>query len=284
MSETIVHDKPPSWYPLVADLMPGQRRRIQDGKLVSHNGKGWHLYDFREKRSEVYMPELSFAQRVEYAAARRDAESVAVIDNRLPTGTPVLSDWPAEARSWLWKAHLDRQDIVALGAVWCSRMSRVALPLQGVESRYWVARHVQLPSSPPGKVPKYLFPGGISRTEGALYRSQLDTVGKRLVITEDFLSAYRIWRDTGLPALSAMGTSLGPTGLSWVVRNFTNVGIWLDSDEWGQNGARVLRDALGRRGVVAGIIKPGSVREPDPKCLPPDTVRARINSYFGRTQ
>lgn len=277
MSETIVHDKPPPWYPLVADLMPGQRRRIQDGKLVSHNGKGWHLYDFRDKRSEVYMPELSFAQRVEYATARRDAESVAVIDNRLPTGTPVLTDWPAEARSWLWKAHLDRQDIIALGAVWSSRMQRVALPLQGVESRYWVARHVQLPGQPfDKKVPKYLFPAGVARTEGALYRSQLDTVGRRLVITEDFLSAYRIWRDTGLPALAAMGTSLGTTGLSWVCKHATRVDIWLDSDEWGQRGARVLRDALGRRDIEVRIVQPGEVREPDPKRLSPEAIRSRL--------
>lgn len=284
MQDTIVHANPPPWYPLVADLKPGQRRRVRDGQLVSHNGKGWHLYDFREKRSELYQPELTLDQRIEYARLQRDAEAHVVKDNRTPPGTAVLTDWPSEARSWLWGAQLDRSDIRELGAVWSSQLGRVVLPLKGVETTYWVARHIKLRGQQYDKrIPKYLFPGGVPRTEGAFYPAQTNRGPHCLVLTEDFLSAYRISRDCGVPALACMGTSLGATGLAWVRKNYDTAIGWLDSDSWGRDGARTIMDGLARRGLRVSRATQ-NVGEPDPKKLNPEVLRARVFEAYERAR
>jgi hypothetical protein len=280
MHGTIVHDSPPHWLDQVADLKPGQRRRIKDGQLVSHNGKGWHLYDFREKRSELYQPELTLDQRIEFARIQRDTEAAAVKDNRIPEGTPVLTDWPSEARAWLWSAGLDRPDIRVIGAVWSPRLGRVVLPLQGVETRYWIARHIRMKGQPYDKrIPKYLFPGGVARSEGAFYPGRGSD--GRLILNEDFLSAYRVSRDCGTDAFAYMGTSLGPVGLSWIARNYTRVVLWGDSDSWGKDGSRSIMDGLQRRGLRACRVAQED-GEPDPKLLRPDVLAARINEAFER--
>lgn len=271
MTETVFHRNPPPWFNQVRDLLPGQRRRIADGKLVSNNGRGFQLFDFREKQSEVYVPTLSLGEKVAWLKAARDAEVSAIRSSLCPPGSSILSDWPSVARAWLWKAGLHPRDVRALGAVWNSRMQRVVVPLRGLHTSYWLARSMQ----PSKTVPKYLFPAGVSRAEGALFPppDACRSAGAGVVLVEDFLSAYRIHRDTGLAAVALQGTSLPRDIALWLhTAGFSAVGIWLDPDKWGVRGARASKASLALLDIPTLMIT-SSV---DPKCLSPEEIRDKL--------
>jgi len=59
-----------------------------------------------------------------------------------------------------------------------------------------------------------------------------------LVITEDYLSAYRVHKNTGFSSVALLRTMIADKTLSQMYElNFEFVFIWLDPDEAGQEGA-----------------------------------------------
>lgn len=277
MSYTVFHRQPPTWFDKVAHLLPGQRKRIADGKLVSNNGKGWHLWDFREKVSEVYQPELSLATKLEWMRLAQDATTEAAKSTDMPAGGESHpSEWPSASRAWFWSAGLSALDVAQLGPEWHPVMQRVIVPMVGARSRYWIAR--KLPGAGTDmnpKAPKYLFPDGVSRTEGALYYGSPDC--RTWVLTEDFLSAYRIRRDTGYNAAAVQGTSMGPELRSFLLSHAERVILWLDTDKYGQIGQTAIQSQLTQRGMPVGCVKlPATV--PDPKKLEPEFIRSTLSA------
>lgn len=266
-------DREPPWFESVKDLKPGGKRRVADGKLASFNGRAYHLYDFREKTSEVYEPQLTLEQRIAYLRARNDAGQEAAKKTTLPY--PMVKhprDWPNKARVWLYQAGWTDDDIAATRAYWAPRMERVVLPLQMLDgSQRWIARAVD------GESPKYLFPQGMSRGGGAV-RRPLGLPADVAIVTEDYLSAYRVTNALDVDGIAALGTSLDRDALVKIASTYEEVGVWLDPDKWGQAGGTQIRQSLQRLGVDARIMH----SERDPKYLS-DTQIAEVWEKTWRT-
>lgn len=277
MNATIFHSTEPPWFERVKALKPGGRVRLSDGQLVSYNGKGWHLYDFREKQSEVYEPELTMGEKLALALASRTAEAEASASAELPTTGAMYhpKDWPLEARVWFYKAGINNDNIRDLGAFWSPAMRRLVLPYRTVSGEQaWIARDVTWKKGSPGT--KYLFPAGVKRGGGAVFRRDLSGPRAGYVITEDALSAYRAARDTDLSAIAAQGTSLDRDTVTLIatlaLKRSVPVFVWLDPDYYGQRGAAKLRQQFG----VLGIEVRNIVSERDPKLHEPHELREAL--------
>lgn len=275
---TIFHREPPPWFPQVQDLRPGGKRRINDGQLASFNGKAYHLYDFREKQSEVYEPTLTLAERLAVVAAQREAELEATATAALPTQGAMFhtKDWPADARVWFYKAGINNDDIESMGAFWHPSMRRVVVPYRTLSHEdAWIARD---PFPVTGARPKYLFPAGVSRGGGAAFKGEEQPFPSGIVVVEDVLSAFRIAKDTDLLAVAAQGTSLDRHAITQIAANailgHVPVFTWLDPDLYGQVGARRIASSLGNMGVTVRNIE--SAR--DPKLHEPHEIREALET------
>ena len=272
---TVFHRTEPPWFDAIRDLKPGQSRRVTDAQKVSFNGRAYHLWDFREKTSEVYEPQLSLAERLANAQALREAESAAVLSHKLPQPQMLHpQDWPGSARVWMHKADINNEEIMHMGAYWHPSMRRAVLPLvslDGTES--WIARDVGLLLEPGTK---YLFPANSKRGGGAVMSVPCPDSAWRatrpVVITEDMLSAFRVSRDACVTAVAAQGTSLDRDAIVSIARRFSSAVVWLDPDKYGQLGARRIMQQLDQVGVAYRNIK----SDRDPKNLDRDTLKETL--------
>lgn len=266
---TVFHTTPPPWFESVQDLRPGGKRRLGDGFLASFNGKAYHRYDFREKTSEVYEPQLTLAQKLAIRAELAAAQDAAIQSN-VPPG-PAMEhpqDWPAEARAWVHMAGLDNQDVGLINAYWNPDMRRVVVPYETYQGHSsWVARRIA-----DAHGPKYLGPIGGARGGGALYSWDEGLRAKTLVVTEDILSAYRVYRDGAVDALAIMGTSLDRDVIVQITKDYRRVALWLDPDRWGRMGSGILRGAFEQ--LDFPVVRVDSER--DPKNHAPDYVREKL--------
>lgn len=266
--------EPPPWLESVKDLQPGGKRRVADGVLVSFNGRAYHRYDFREKTSEVYEPQLTLTERLALQREQFRAEAAAAESIRLPEGMPHPQDWPDHARAWLHAASINNDQLVELGAVWSPYMHRVVLPLSLLNgTAAWIARST---SGHGGRRlrTKYLFPIGMRKDLGAIYWPK-GAYYDRVVLTEDPLSAFRVSQASSLTVgLAVLGTSLGRDAIVELARWHSEEGVelvtWLDGDVYGQRGARRIRQDLEQLGVPTQNI----VTERDPKLYSDGEIRA----------
>jgi hypothetical protein len=269
IAKTTFHRTEPSWFPLVSDLAPGQSRRIGDGKLASFNGKGYHLFDFRDRESEVWEPQMSLAERLAVRQAARDLELQAASSIELPAPRMYnVRDWPAPDRVWMHKAHLSNQDIKDIGAYWNSQMQRVVLPVTDLfGGKSWIAR------TQDKALTKYLKPSG-SSSNGMFYEAhtmRLDPIA-HIVITEDGLSAYRVARDSYADAVALNGVSLNRDAIVKIASQYSDVAVWLDPDKYGRLGARKVSADLAQLGIQVRRIH----SQVDPKLVPPDTIKELV--------
>lgn len=248
---TVFHREPPPWLSEVADLRPGGKRRLSDGVLVSFNGKAYHRYDFRERESEVYEPEMTLAEKLALLKEVDQAQALAAQDSAMPQVMRHPRDWPVQARAWLHAAGLNNLDIDIIGAGWSPTMQRVILPLEQLDgSQHWIGRRI---TGIAGSGPKYLMPAAMRRGGGAvLWKGPGEALerGRSLAITEDYLSAYRIANDALVPALALLGTSLDRDTLVQIADAGVHPLLWLDPDEYGQRGERELSARLAAMDVA----------------------------------
>jgi hypothetical protein len=93
----------------------------------------------------------------------------------------------------------------------------------------------------PDAKPKYISRFYNSNTDVAWFNNGCKT----LVITEDYLSAYRVHRDAGFTSMALLRTSLTDKTLMQIYDlEFKYVWIWLDSDEAGMKGAAKVSKTL----------------------------------------
>lgn len=265
---TVFHKTEPPWFESIKDLRPGGKRRIGDGYLASFNGRAYMRYDFREKDSEVWEPQMTLAERTANLVALREAEDSAILSSQPPELMLHPRDWPVEARTWLYKAGISNLDIKAMGAGWSPSMARVVIPVRMLDGTdQWVARAWS------ASVPKYLFPEGMKRGGGtALYGKGGPDIGDAVVITEDYLSAWRVTKDSGLPSVSALGTTLDRDAIVKIAAQFSAGILWLDPDYYGQLGARTLLKKFGALDFpVVNVLS-----QRDPKNHEPDEVRTFV--------
>jgi len=83
--------------------------------------------------------------------------------------------------------------------------------------------------------PKYITYYNSSSSKGDA--SWFHTSGKTLVVCEDYLSAYRVHKNTGLSSVALLRTTISDRTLAQIYElEFDTVCIWLDPDEAGMEG------------------------------------------------
>ena len=89
-----------------------------------------------------------------------------------------------------------------------------------------------------GTVPKYLTvfnQAAAGRIDSSWFRNQDNST---LVITEDYLSAYRVHKETGYNTLALLRTTVSDKTLAAISSlGFTHIYLWLDPDSAGIKGA-----------------------------------------------
>jgi len=143
---------------------------------------------------------------------------------------PILAALTTEGAVWLRTNYCNNWDKLFNGIA--GQKHQVALTLLSPEGETigWQVRNLL-----PNTIPKYIthYIDDSKKGDAAwFYKSN-----KTLVITEDYLSAYRVHNDTGLNSVALLRTSISDKTLNQIYElNFENIVIWLDPDEAGIKG------------------------------------------------
>lgn len=244
---------PQTWRHHCPDVAPGRKARVEHdcgtGRtlIVSNGDEGYSAWCFRcNDKGFIPHPAPTLAERLARLVQVRSAEDEATASPALPE--PRVTDpqlWPDQPRVWLYKAGFSNDDIIALGAYWNPRLSRVVMPvMRDGEVVYWQARGFIKERA------KYINPPIDRATLCAKYPGRRHA--SVLVLTEDMLSAYRVARLT--TAWSIMGTVIPPAVALDAVQQGLPIIVMLDPDAAGRKGAsnvtRALRDLGGNVAVA----------------------------------
>lgn len=252
------------WYLRIKDMPTGTRIRmphsgcsIGDALLVTKNDKGCQAWCFLCKKDGMFVP--APAESLAAKMARISSEKAVAQEMKFSKALPLPksenpSEWPVEARLWLYKAGLSNADIIRDGIYYHPTSGRVVIPVCDGESLvYWQARGFN------PEAPKYLNPSVVDRRK-LVANWYGDT--RCLVLTEDWLSGCRVHHASGLNVYALLGTHLTDEIAAQIVYQKSHVAVWLDSDKAGQTSATKIVSKLKSFGVgVTNIVTPL-----DPKC------------------
>lgn len=260
---------PKSWLHLAQALRLDEQRRVRHDcgegtpMVVYHKDEGWSAYCHRcGDPGFVPRPAESLAERVARVAARQLVEAQA--SSSIVPPMPAVADvtqWPALARVWLYKAGLSNDDIHTLGIYYHEQTDRVVVPIiaDGVLI-YWQARDYAW--TPKSSRPKYLNPTAAGTQGGVRFGGGTD----RIVLTEDYLSGYRVHM-AGYTTHCLLGTKLSTAALSRLCRDgVSRVSVWLDND-LGRlvNPGQVAARKIGQQLRAMGFAVDNIVSTKDPK-------------------
>lgn len=152
--------------------------------------------------------------RIARLAETREAEALMSRVDMPEPRVYAVSEWPALAQLWFFKAGLGTHDIGRIGAYYHPPSKRVVLPVPG----FWQARALN-----PGQFPKYMAPN----VDKTLVLPQYGS-SNRVTLTEDILSAYKVGQVC--EGWCLMGTNLQPNTLHKLLLVGKPVNVWLDND------------------------------------------------------
>lgn len=270
------HKTPPYWFKHAEGMTPGQSRRIGDSTKLSFNGYAYHWYDFRDKISEVYQPQLTLSERLAMNQQKITATREAQESKSVPANCQYHPrDWPAEARIWFYESLLNDEDLRAKGYCWAPDLQRVVMPFLALDGhrRTWVARDPWWNRQ--SVMPKYLRPAGDGGA-GLLIGSH-----PGIAVTEDLLSAERIRDVTGVSTVPLMGTSLLRSDALAIAQHKARVLLWLDPDKAGGQGQMAVRKQLGSFDLdITGFDRFGDLAAVDPKKQPDHVLLHTIGEWL----
>lgn len=223
----------PSGLLVIAQALPlgGQQRVAHCGSdksaVVYHKDEGWSLYCHRCGEPHFTpRPQESLSERVARLDRQREQEASAS-SSIVPPLPPVTdtSEWPLGARVWLYSAGFSNDDIARLGIYYHAGTDRVVVPVIDEHGVLvcWQARAYDWTRK--STRPKYLNPWQASTAMGVWFNGD----GPR-VLTEDYLSAYRVHR-AGFASATLLGTKLSDKVLARLMNEERPVLVWLDDDE-----------------------------------------------------
>lgn len=257
-----------NWIETARKLQLGQKRKVKHcGKdpsaYISNGPNGVSLHCFRCKTNE-FEPHGRLSASDILAMRRSDAEAA---KQPYPEVVPLYDDTcvPSAARVWVLKAGISPERATDnYGFGWCSRTSRVVIPIlrDGEPTGKWIGRSLE-------RNPKYLMPNGAAGTVW------LDTRGAGpLVVVEDVLSAIRV-AGAGYKCAAVLGTSVSTAQLAAVGAG--RVCGWFDNDAGGRQGWVNLRKACAPLGIEPTRVK----SDADPKTYDKETIQKYIRSANG---
>lgn len=258
------------WYAAIKDHPVGTRLRMahdgcstSEALIVTKQDSGVSAYCFRCKwNGFVGAPPESLAQKLERKSREKLASKVMKESKALPLPKcENIAEWPLKARIWCYKAGLNNEDIRDAGIYFHPSTGRVVIPVfDGDTLVYWQARGFD------PEAPKYLNPSVVDRT--ALVANWYGSE-RCLVLTEDWLSGYRVHRATGFQVYGLLGTTLTNKIAAQIVYNRVPVAVWLDPDSAGQTAARKIVAKLSALNHPVRNI----VSERDPKLYSDNEIR-----------
>ena len=143
---------------------------------------------------------------------------------------PVIASLTIEGKTWLREHYCDTTSSNFNGIA--GERHKVALTLHDTDNQPigWQIRNLA-----PNATPKYTtyYTNSSSKGDAAWFKGN-----NTLVITEDYLSAWRVNYDTGYTSVALLRTALSDKTLRQIHDlNFEYVVIWLDPDKAGVQGA-----------------------------------------------
>jgi hypothetical protein len=230
-------------------------RKLIQANAPSNNGEQVHVNHTgceagEDKKRRLYIKRI---EKGLLAYCHHCNESGFVKDNagRLSTWThkatasagmrsskPILAALTTEGKVWLHNNYCNPEDKLFSGVI--GEQSKVALTLCNPQGEHvgWQVRNL-LPNATPKYTTHYI------NNDHKGDPSWFHIASKTLVITEDYLSAYRVHKNTGFSSVSLLRTSLSDRTLMQINDlNFEAVVIWLDPDEAGIEGAKKVYKKL----------------------------------------
>jgi hypothetical protein len=165
---------------------------------------------------------------------------------------------PGSIVKYLGKYGVQVAEAVRQGLVWCAGTEQLIYPYYSTtpDGRKYLACYQARNFNKSRQEKAKYFNKGSTRNVIPVIKCLTATV-KRLVITEDALSAIRIARQCD--AMPALGTNVPVSKLMALVRSYEHITIWLDSDKWRE--AREIADNVKWLGLSADTV----YSELDPK-------------------
>jgi len=152
--------------------------------------------------------------------------------------TPVLTWISPTGSMWLYKYNILPNNMYFNGV--SGDPFQVALTLRSPSGENI---GVQIRNLKEKATPKYITTYTHEHNKGE--STWFTTGGSTLFITEDYLSAYRIYCDTGINSMALLRTTVTDKTLLQIYDlNFDNIFIWLDPDEAGVKGALKVEKEL----------------------------------------
>lgn len=153
---------------------------------------------------------------------------------------PTLVELSFEGRVWLNKYHCDTTEHCFNGVR--HEPNKVALDLFDVEKNLIGYQIRNLDANAKAKYITHFFDEEDKGSAAWFYN---DAKSKALVITEDYLSAYRVNKDTGWSSVALLRTAITTSLLNQISElDFKTILIWLDPDTAGIEGAKKVQKTL----------------------------------------
>lgn len=203
-------------------------RRTDDGDVLAychHCGKSGYFMEDYVRKQKFKRARQNSRNTTSGNVGNSEGSSSITKHGTIPAdGTTDFSEWPSQARVWIYKAGLSESDTKRFGICYSPKRQRVIIPsyldngkLLGYQSRR-VFKEDPKPKYLTKKFDKYML---------WAYNSGRDTC----TIVEDVLSAIRVSKYTDTVAL--LGSDINDYILLYILNNnYTNINIWLDNDNY----------------------------------------------------
>lgn len=169
--------------------------------------------------------------------------------------TPVSETYSEVGVRWLGKYGVTVEEAIRRGIIYNGYFDQLIFPFYGRDGRLVCYQGRNLNSERAAKAKYYNV--GDAQEATSVYQTQGSGFPKRLVITEDALSAIRIARQCD--AIPALGTHVPVSRIIALAPSYEVVTVWLDSDKWRE--ARTIAENFQWLGLSANTI----FTELDPK-------------------
>lgn len=155
------------------------------------------------------------------------------LPNRIQRQSKAIEYVPIKA--WLYKFHLFEEDWDKLKLSEYSQSLVIPIYGDGVQLRYGFDNQTQKKYVTFLRTPK----------DGRFYQSPCTGSHEVLVLTEDVVSAYRIYRDLGIESFALLGKTISDELIGCVDSSYSKVFVWLDGDLAGKEAAIKVQLKLG---------------------------------------
>ena len=264
------------WIKIAEKLPVGHSVRYRhcgkdEAASIFHNADGYSLFCHRCGTSLFESFGYRNYKELLKVKKRNEEAQVALQTTKVKLPFDFTLDIPPEGMLWLLKASITPHMARVAGFGWTPYFQRVVLPVYNDDHKliYYQARAVLK-----GQDPKYLNPK-VDRSAIIYWRRHKSTNIKRVVVTEDILSAERIFlAQDHADTACILGTKITQQQANQLAA-YDEVTTWLDSDKAGVNGSRKVRKLVGLAVRTSNI-----VTLKDPKLLSAEEIRTILRNYL----